>query len=163
MKIEKQIAEQKNLIAILEAHRADNEKLMDDYAKLNNGIIVIEDPKVKLFQSMIYQMLKYENFDLAFKLGKMKKQLREMVEYFETTYKHEFEKKSRICNLNIDYLITKAKKQIEKYEQSTISANIKNTIIKYELERETISQEDKNDIYDSLESMLNFLKKEIHV
>ncbi len=141
MRITQQIEEQKALVEMLVNHKNDSEKLMDEYASLNkSGIIIVEDPRVKLFHAMIYQMLKQETIDITFKIGVQKKTLREMTQYFEGAYKAEFEKKSRICNSNMLYTITKATKAVGAGIPADIEAKVKDFLTKYELEKETIRQ-----------------------
>ena len=164
MKITRQIEEQKALVEMLVQHKNDNEKLMDDFAKLNsNGLIIVEDPRTKLFNSMMYQMLKQFTIDLTFKIGTQKKTLREMTNYFETTYKEEFEKKSRVCNLNLDTMVDRAHKIVASGTPPAIADSLKDLLVKYNLEKDTIQQEDKNDLYDSLTSILKFAKNDTKI
>jgi hypothetical protein len=143
MKLKDQIAEKKALIAKLEDLQAENQLLI----------------KVEVTgheQKMVRNILTYQNIDLGFRLEKQRIELRDMIQNFEGEYKMKFEKISRECNLNLPTMVARGQKYVEKHPEALgLAATIKDLLTKYELEKDTIEQEDKNDLYTSLHRLLN--------
>ena len=154
MKLHEEIKKQKELVEALEKHQALNKKVLEE----SQVEIPADNPSVIL--KVVNQLLKFQNFDLDFKLQKQKEKLEEMELRSQTTYAMNFEKQSRECNLNIDLILQKAEKAKGQNEVApVIKDKVTELIEKYKTENETMDQEAKNELYQELKQLVQFIKK----
>ncbi len=151
MRIEEQIENQKALISKLEIHLEINRGLLNQPSDSQEG--------TELLHSIVRQILIYDCIDMDIKLGVLRKKLADLEQYYANEYQVSFEKMSRECNLNIENCIKRAiRVSGDILTPKVIADNIKNLIAKYELEKDSIDQYDKNGLYDSINKLIGLIK-----
>lgn len=151
MKLLKQIEDQKALVEKLEAHENVNVKLLSS-----------EPDETSMVQLMMYQILDYNQMDITFRL----KQQRELLAKMQKDIPMQtitFEKDSREANLNIKKLIEDCE-QVDtnkRYQHASEGSKnaVKDLVTKYNLEKDSISQDDKNELYFELKRVFEVVKK----
>ena len=147
-KLPEQIQKKKEFIAMLEKHNDVNADL----------ILQAEDEKTVVAQAT-RQLLIGHTIDMEKKIDGQKKELASMERYHEGEYKERFEKTSREANLNIAAAIKKAEVSISRNPTAATSDSLKAILTKWTLEKDSIDQQDKNEIYTSINTLLNAMKK----
>lgn len=154
MKFHKELEQQKELVKELEEHQKRNNIILQE------SQIEVPSDSPSAILKMLKQLIKFQNIDLDFKLKKQKEKLEEMTIYSNTTYAMNFEKQSRECNMNIDLLLQKAEKTGKQPEVApAMKDKISELLSKYSTDRNTMDQETKNEFYQELKKLVQFIKK----
>lgn len=154
MKFHKELEQQKKMVKELEEHQKRNNIILQE------SQIEVPSDSPSAILKMLKQLIKFQNIDLDFKLKKQKEKLEEMTIYSNTTYAMNFEKQSRECNMNIDLLLQKAEKTGKQPEVApAMKDKISELLSKYSTDSNTMDQETKNEFYQELKKLVQFIKK----
>jgi hypothetical protein len=146
MKLLKEIENQKALVEKLELHEKKNVELLKK----------VPDTVMTAF---LHQVLEYNQMDITFRIKQQKALLAKMQADIPMQT-ITFEKDSREANMNIKLLIEQAGKpeRFKSASEGVLNA-IKDIVTKYNLEKDGMEQDDKNDLYFELKRLLNVAKK----
>lgn len=152
MKLLKEIENQKALVDRLQDHLNDNNSILSIECKTT------QEQSVRLVR-MMEQILDYNQMDITFRI-KQQKALLDKMNKDVPMKTIEFEKDSREANININRLIEESEKT-ERFKNASegVIGALKDIATKYNLEKQTIEQDDKNELYFELKRLLTVAKK----
>ena len=113
---------------------------------------------ITLYEGLLINPITLQMCNILFSdfIKRKKNRLNELKEYRQKKAIPEFEKLSAECNMQMDKIIEKARRYVGK-EPLFITNSINELVNKYQVEKDTMEQEEKNGIYIRLIQHIDFI------